>query len=54
MIGIYKITPPSGRVYIGQSVDIKNELGFSNANICSCCKGNLKTSSGYIWKYKEN
>ena len=38
----------------GSAVDIKNELGFSNANICSCCKGNLKTSSGYIWKYKEN
>lgn len=24
MIGIYKITSPSGRIYIGQSVDLEN------------------------------
>jgi len=26
MIGIYKITSPSGRIYIGQSVDINRRL----------------------------
>jgi group I intron endonuclease len=34
-------------------VEITNELGFNNANICSCCNGSLKSSSGYVWKYKE-
>jgi group I intron endonuclease len=28
MIGIYKITSPSGRVYIGQSVNIKNRFAY--------------------------
>lgn len=26
----------------------------TGANICECCKGNLKTAYGYIWKYAEN
>ena len=25
--------------------------GCNKGNICSCCKGNLKTCGGYIWKY---
>lgn len=35
------------------ALDIKRELGFNNTNICSCCKGKLKTSNGFIWKYKN-
>ena len=27
--------------------------GFNRSNICKCCKGLLKTSKGYIWKYHE-
>lgn len=26
--------------------------GFSVGNICSCCKGKIRTSNGYIWRYK--
>lgn len=37
MIGIYKITNPKGRVYIGQSVDI--ERRESNYNKLRDCKG---------------
>ncbi len=33
-------------------LDIKRETGMNNTNICSCCKGDLRTSSGFIWKYK--
>lgn len=33
--------------------DIERTLGYSNANIAKCCKGQYKTSYGYIWKYKE-
>jgi len=27
-------------------------LNIFRANIASCCRGNLKTSGGFIWKYK--
>ena len=27
--------------------------GFNKSSICQCCKGKLKTSNGYIWKYHE-
>ena len=29
------------------------ETGIKASNITTCCKGRLKTSGGYIWKYKE-
>ena len=28
-------------------------LGINNGNITACCKGKLKTSGGYIWKYAD-
>lgn len=28
-------------------------LEITRNNICSCCNGRLKTSGGYIWRYKE-
>lgn len=28
------------------------ETGFSQGNICNCCKGKYKTANGYIWRYK--
>jgi hypothetical protein len=34
-------------------LDIKRSLGFNNSNISSCCKGRLKSSSGFIWKYNN-
>lgn len=34
--------------------DVQKELGYSAGNICWCCKGNLKTAYGYIWKYKKD
>ena len=27
--------------------------GYSPGNVCSCCRGRLKTAGGYIWKYKK-
>lgn len=30
------------------------ELGISNSNICSCCKGRLKSAGGFIWRYIED
>lgn len=35
------------------SRDIENSLGFQRTNICSCCKGRVKTAYGYKWKFKE-
>ena len=29
----------------------EEKTGIDNRNICSCCKGKVKTAGGYIWKY---
>lgn len=28
------------------------EYGYSQGNVCSCCKGRLKQYKGFIWRYK--
>jgi len=33
--------------------DIKRVLKFDNSSIARCCRGEIKTSYGYIWKYEE-
>ena len=33
--------------------NIYKEMGFSKSSICMCCKGKLKSTGGYIWKYHE-
>ena len=33
---------------------INKQLGFSNGNICSCCRGNQKTAYGFKWRYATN
>lgn len=33
--------------------EAERQTGCRNGSICECCKGNLKTCGGYIWKYKE-
>lgn len=35
------------------TMDVKRELGYCQSSINSCVNGKLKTSYGYIWKYKE-
>jgi group I intron endonuclease len=39
MIGIYKITSPSGKIYIGSSIDIKYRIKYYK-NLC--CQGQVK------------
>ena len=29
------------------------ELNINSSGIISCCRGKLKTSGGYIWKYAD-
>ena len=36
------------------AMDIERELGYANTHIIDCCKGKLKTSYGFIWKYAED
>lgn len=31
-----------------------NKTGCSLSDICSCCKGKLKSAGGFIWRYKES
>ena len=45
---IYKYTSPSGKIYIGQTLNIYQ------GGICKVCKGKLKSAGGFIWKYKNN
>ena len=33
--------------------DVQRNLGFANSSISRCCNGKLKTSYGFIWKYKD-
>ena len=33
--------------------DAERQTGCYKTHICACCKGKLKSTGGYIWKYKE-
>ena len=33
---------------------VNKELGILYQNISRCCRGEIKTAGGYIWKYKNN
>ena len=33
--------------------EASRQTGCNNSHISSCCKGNRKSTGGYIWKYKE-
>lgn len=35
------------------AMEIQRQLGISNSNIIACCKGKLKQTHGFIWKYWE-
>ena len=35
------------------ATEASKQTGFNLGNICSCCRGDLKTSKGFVWKYKE-
>ena len=51
MIGIYKITSPTGKVYIGQSINI--EKRFKNYKVLQNCKGQFKLYNSFL-KYGIN
>ena len=33
--------------------EAERQTGCHHGHICKCCKGKLKSTGGYIWKYKE-
>lgn len=35
------------------TMDVQRELHINHSNIIKCCKSKLKTTGGFIWKYKE-
>ena len=51
MVGIYKVTSPSGRVYIGQSVDVKHR--FYEYSLISNCQSQIKLFNS-LKKYGVN
>lgn len=53
MIGIYKITSPSGKIYIGQSVNISNRLSkYKNLN-CKSQRVLYNSIIKYGWDYHK-
>ena len=34
-------------------MEAERQTGCNNSHICQCCKGERKSASGFIWKYKE-
>ena len=34
-------------------MEAERQTGCNPSHICKCCKGKLKSTGGYIWKYKE-
>jgi group I intron endonuclease len=51
IIGIYKITSPTDKIYIGQSVDIKSRKGHY---MCLACKGQIKLYNSLLKYGWEN
>ena len=35
-------------------MEVKEICGFDNSGIAKCCKGKVKTSYGYIWRYADD
>lgn len=33
--------------------DVHRKLGYAQGNIARCCRGEYKTSNGYIWSYEK-
>lgn len=33
--------------------EVERQLGFNFGNLSNCCRGKIKHSYGYVWKYKE-
>lgn len=33
------------------AVEVKKELGIDNSSVSKCCKGKMKSTGGYIWRY---
>ena len=36
------------------ATDCQRQTGFNHSHICSCCKGERKTSNGFKWMYEDN
>ena len=62
--GIYKITSPTNKIYIGQSINIikrwpsiksiENSLGWSEDIISLCVRNKRESFKGFKWVLKEN
>lgn len=35
------------------AIEVERELGINHSNIAACCKGKLKSTGSFIWRYKE-
>lgn len=35
------------------ATEVERQLGFNQGHISECCRGKLKSTSGFIWRYKD-
>ena len=49
IIGVNKTT--GEEVKFSCAAEAKRILGIFSKHICDCCKGKIKSSCGYVWKY---
>lgn len=48
---VISIDKDGNETYYPSAMDAEKQLGVSQAHICKCCNGKLKTSGGKRWKY---
>jgi len=53
MIGIYKITSPSGKIYIGQSINLERRLARYKSNL-NASKGQIRLNRSFVKYGVEN
>lgn len=55
-ISILQLNKETGEVIRewSSAIDAQKEYGIANGNIGKCCKGKLKSTGGYKWRYKES
>lgn len=53
-IPIYQFTKDNKYVKRWECISEVKEFGFDPSNICSCCKGKIKSAYGFVWQYADN
>ena len=50
-IPVVQLTKNNEFVKYWECISDVSEIGYSPGNVCMCCKGQLKTAYGFLWRY---